>query len=304
MTPHQTARTLLLLGAIFGPLISEAPGQGQDVKIRATEVAPGIHMLEGQGGNLGLLSGAQGAFLIDDQYAPLTDAILESVGEITDQPVKFVLNTHWHGDHTGGNENLGRRGAIIVAHENVRKRLSSEQFMEAFDRTSPPAPEAARPVITFTRDLTFHWNGEEVHVFHVGNAHTDGDAVVHFKRANVIHMGDTFFNGFYPFIDAGSGGVIDGMIVAADLVLEKSDEETKIIPGHGPLSNRAELRAFRDMLDTVRTRVDGLLDQGLSREEIIAAHPTKDLDAEWGDGFMQPDQWVGILVDGIERNRD
>jgi len=303
MTQRKITRTLLFVSTVLGAAAPVQADPVQEAQIRATEVAPGIHMLEGQGGNIGLLSGDQGALLIDDQYAPLTGAILKAVSEITDQPVQFVLNTHWHGDHTGGNENLGRRGAVIVAHENVRKRLSSEQFMEAFNRTAPAAPEVARPVITFTRDLTFHWNGEEVRVFHVGHAHTDGDALIHFKRANVFHLGDTFFNGFYPFIDAGSGGVIDGMIEAADLVLEQADESTKIIPGHGPLGNRAALQDYRDMLVTVRARIDGLLEEGLSRDEIIARKPTEDLDAKWGGGFMKPDVWVGLLVDGIERNR-
>ncbi|MCH8960879.1 MAG: MBL fold metallo-hydrolase, partial [Bacteroidetes bacterium] len=207
----------------------------------------------------------------------------------------FVVNTHWHFDHTGGNENMGAAGAILVAHENVRARMSVDQFMKAFDRAVPASPPGALPVITFTDAMTFHWNGDDLHVFHVDPAHTDGDAIIHFKGANAVHMGDTYFSGMYPFIDVGSGGSIDGMIAAADEVLALADDATKIIPGHGPLSNKAELHAYRDMLATARDRIHALISEGKSQEEVVAAKPTSDLDAEWGGGFMQPDVWVGIV---------
>jgi glyoxylase-like metal-dependent hydrolase (beta-lactamase superfamily II) len=180
----------------------------EDVVVEAARVAGNVYMITGQGGNIGLCTGDDGAFLIDDQFAPLTDQILAAVAELTPEPVRFVVNTHWHFDHTGGNENLGEAGAIIVAHENVRKRLSTEQFMAAFNRTVPASPPGALPVITFTDAVTFHWNDDELHVLHVKPAHTDGDAIIHFRRANVIHVGDVYFNGMYPFIDASAGGCI------------------------------------------------------------------------------------------------
>ncbi len=271
----------------------------QNVEIRRTRVADGVYMLEGQGGNIGLSVGDDGVFMIDDQYAPLTPKILEAVAALTDAPVRFVVNTHWHGDHTGGNENLGKAGAVIVAHENVRARMSTEQFVAAFNMRTPAAPEVALPVITFTDSVTFHWNDDELRVFHVEHAHTDGDAVIHFRKANVVHAGDTFFNGMYPFIDAGTGGTVDGMIAATDRILAIANDRTRIIPGHGPLSDRAGLREFRGMLVTVRDRVRRLMDEGQSKEEIIAAKPTRDLDATWGNGFLEPDVWIGIVVDAM-----
>jgi glyoxylase-like metal-dependent hydrolase (beta-lactamase superfamily II) len=271
----------------------------EDVVVEAARVAGNVYMITGQGGNIGLCTGDDGAFLIDDQFAPLTDQILAAVAELTPEPVRFVVNTHWHFDHTGGNENLGEAGAIIVAHENVRKRLSTEQFMAAFNRTVPASPPGALPVITFTDAVTFHWNDDELHVLHVKPAHTDGDAIIHFRRANVIHVGDVYFNGMYPFIDASAGGRIAGMIEAVDRVLELADDDTRFIPGHGELSGRDELRAYRAMLKTVHDRVQKLIDEGKSRGEIIAAKPTRDLDADWGRGFMKPDPWVGIVYDSM-----
>jgi len=270
-----------------------------NVQIEVIEVAEGVYMLRGSGGNLGLSVGDDGAFLIDDQFAPLTEKILAAIATISDKPVRFVVNTHWHGDHTGGNENMGAAGAVLVAHENVRARMSVEQFMKAFDRTVPASPPGALPVITFTDAITFHWNGDDLHVFHVDPAHTDGDAIIHFKGANAVHMGDTYFSGMYPFIDVGSGGSIDGMMAAADEVLALADDATKIIPGHGPLSNKAELQAYRDMLATARDRIHKLISEGKSQEEVVAAKPTSDLDAEWGGGFMQPDVWVGIVYESM-----
>ena len=272
------------------------------VKIEAIPVTDGIFMLTGSGGNIGLSVGDDAAFVIDDQYAPLTEKIKAAIAEKTDQPVRFVINTHWHGDHTGGNEKMGQSGAIIVAHENVRKRMSSEQFIAAFDTRVPAAPAIALPVVTFADSVTFHWNGDDIHVFHVAPAHTDGDSIIHFQKANVIHMGDTLFNGYYPFIDASSGGNIDGMIAAEERVLALADDKTKIIPGHGPLADKAQLQANHDMLVTARDRIHKLMAAGKSRDEVVAAKPTADLDEEWGDGFLKPDLWVGIVYDGMTKD--
>ena len=239
--------------------------------------------------------GQDGTFLIDDQYAPLTDRILEAISAVTDKPVRFLVNTHWHYDHTGGNENIGKGGTIIVAHDNVRKRLAKGQFMKAFNANIPPAPPKALPVITFDDSVTFHWNNETLQVVHSQPAHTDGDAVIYFERANVAHVGDLFFNGFYPFIDAGSGGSLEGLIEGVDEVLGRIDDNTKVIPGHGPLGSKADLKAYRDMLATVHGRMTELIKEGKNIDEIVAAKPTADYDEKWGGGFLKPDPWVKIV---------
>jgi len=290
--------SLSLLGLLAGPLATPATAQQQDfsqVEIKTQKVADGVWMLQGAGGNLGLSAGEDGAFLIDDQFAPLTDKIRAAVAEITDQEVRFVFNTHWHFDHTGGNENFGQAGSLIVAHDNVRRRMSVDQVMEAFNRTVPAAPKVALPVVTFAKDVTFHLNGETIHAFHVPPAHTDGDSIVHFQNANVVHMGDILFNGGYPFIDAGSGGSVDGVIHAVNKVLAMTDADTQFIPGHGPLANRDDLVAYRNMLEKVRTGVAALKAAGKSLEEAQAAKPTADLDETWGGGFINADQIVAIV---------
>jgi len=271
------------------------------VQIKTIPVAEGVYMLAGRGGNIGLFVGQDGAFLIDDQYAPLTDKILEAYSAVTDKPVRFLVNTHWHGDHTGGNENIGKGGTIIVAHDNVRKRLAKGQFMKVFNANIPPAPPKALPVITFADGVTFHWNNETLEVVHSKSAHTDGDAVVYFKSANVVHVGDLFFNGIYPFIDAGSGGSLEGVIAGVDDVLGRIDDNTKVIPGHGPLGNKVDLKAYRDMLATVHGRMTALIKEGKNIDEIVAAKPTADYDAKWGGGFLKPDKWVKIVYSVMQK---
>lgn len=279
-----------------------AAAQQQDfstVEIKAEKVADGVYMLTGAGGNIGLSVGRSGAFVIDDQYAPLTDKILAAIRAITPDPVRFVLNTHWHGDHTGGNENMGKAGALLVAHENVRRRMSAEQLSATFNRSTPPSPEAALPVVTFTDAVTFHWNGDEIRVRHVPPAHTDGDSIVHFVKADVVHMGDLFFNGGYPFIDTSSGGMVDGVIAAAEQALAGIGKRTRIIPGHGPLATRADLQAYRDVVKTLRDRIAKLKAEGKGRDEAVAAKPTADHDAKWGTGFMKGDVFTGLVYDSL-----
>ncbi len=279
-----------------------ALAQQQDfskVEVKTQKVAEGVYMLTGAGGNIGLSVGKDGCYVIDDQFAPLTEKILAAVKAVSPAPVRFVVNTHWHGDHTGGNENMGKTGALLVAHENVRRRMSTEQFTAALGRKTEPSPEAALPVVTFTDAVTFHWNGDEIRVYHVPPAHTDGDAVIHFVKADVVHMGDVFFNGGYPFIDASSGGRIDGYVAAADRVLAGITEKTQIIPGHGPLGTKADLQAFRDMLKTARDRIAKLKAEGKSRDQAVAAKPTADLDAKWGGGFMKGDMFTGLAYDSL-----
>ena len=266
-----------------------------NVQIQTIPVAKGVYMLVGSGGNIGLSVGQDGAFLIDDQYAPLTDKILKAISAVTDKPVRFLVNTHWHMDHTGGHENIGKGGTIIVAHDNVHKRLAKGQFMKVFNANIPPSSPKALPVITFADSVTFHWNDETLEVVHARSAHTDGDAVIYFKSTNVVHVGDLFFNGIYPFIDAESGGSMEGVIAGVEEVLGRIDDKTKVIPGHGPLGNKTDLKAYRDMLATVHESMTKLIEAGKNIDEIIAAKPTADFDAKWGGGFLKPDQWVRIV---------
>ena len=273
------------------------------VTVATAHVAGGVYVLTGAGGNIGVSVGENGVFLVDDQYAPLTPKIIAAVKTIRDEPIQFVLNTHWHGDHSGGNENMGAAGALIVAHENVRKRMSAEQFLEMFNWRTPPSPPAALPVVTFTHAVTFHLNGDEIHAFHVPPAHTDGDAIVHFRSAKVVHMGDIFFNGMYPFIDISTGGSIDGMIAAVDRVLAMVGDDAKVIPGHGPVATRSDLKAYRDMLVGVRGQVRPHVVAGRSLERAIAAKPTAQFDAKWGKGFLAPDQFVELVYKDLASKR-
>ena len=281
--------------------LATAPAAAQQdfsgVQIRTTKLTESTYMLVGAGGNIGLSVGEDAVFVIDDQFAPLTAKITAAIAQITPKPVRFVLNTHWHFDHTGGNENLGKAGAIIVAHDNVRKRMSTEQFMEFINMRTKPDPRAALPVVTFgASGLSFHLNGEEIRAIHMPAAHTDGDAVVHFTGSDVVHMGDIYFNGMYPFIDSDSGGSVDGVIAACDQVLKIATDKTRIIPGHGPLSNVAELKAYRDMLATVSSRVKALVAQGKKVEEIVAAKPSAEWDEKLGNGFIKTPKFAEMLA--------
>ncbi|MGK7874796.1 MAG: MBL fold metallo-hydrolase [Xenococcaceae cyanobacterium] len=274
----------------------------ESVQIETIPVAEGIYMLVGEGGNIGVCAGADGVFLIDDQFAPLTEKIRAAVNNISDQPIRFILNTHWHSDHTGGNENFGKAGVVIVAHDNVRKRMRVDQFIEIFGMNIPASPPAALPVITFNDTVTFHLNGCSIYAFHVEPAHTDGDSIIYFADTDVIHTGDTYSNGRYPFIDISSGGSIKGMIAAVERVLAMASEQTKIIPGHGPLSTRAELVAYRDMLKAVHDRVREAIAKGISMEEFIASKPTTDFDSTWGRGFLKPEQFLQIVYMDLARS--
>jgi glyoxylase-like metal-dependent hydrolase (beta-lactamase superfamily II) len=290
---------IVALAVSVGAPAARAQQDFSQVEIKTEKVAEGVYMMTGSGGNLGLAVGPDAVFLVDDQYAPLTPKIRAAIAAITDKPVRFVVNTHWHGDHTGGNENFAEAGALIVAHDNVRKRMSSEQFLAFFTMKVEPSPKAALPLVTFDRNVTFHINGDEVTALHCPAAHTDGDAIVHFKRADVIHMGDIHFNYMYPFIDASSGGTPEGVIAAVDRALALAGERTRIIPGHGPLASKADLQAYRTMLATVLERIKAQVAAGKRVQDIVDAKPTREFDAKWGGGFINPDTWVKMLVAGL-----
>ena len=278
-----------------------APTGFEDVQVQTVDLGHGLYMLRARGGNIGASTGPDGVLLIDDQYAPLAPKIEAAIRAVSDQPIRFVLNTHWHGDHTGGNENLGKAGVLIVAHHSVRKRMQAGGFMDAFKREVPPAAAAALPVVTFGEDLSFHANGLEIAALHVTAAHTDGDAVVFFRGANVVHLGDLYFNGLYPVIDWGSGGHIDGVIAALDRLLPLIDDQTKVVPGHGPLATRAELVAYRELLANVAVRIKKLMKQGRTLDQIKAAKPTAEYDEAWGKQYLKPDEWVEMVYRGLER---
>ena len=245
------------------------------VEIKATKLTESIYMLEGSGGNIGVLVGNDGIIIIDDQFAPLTEKIKTALSKISNKPVKFVINTHFHGDHAGGNENFGGQGAIIVAHDNVRKRLSVDYLFEALKQTQKASPYEALPKVTFADSVTFHLNGETVHVFYAKNAHTDGDVIIHFKESNIFHTGDVFVRYGFPFIDQGAGGSIDGMIKAVEKLITVTNDQSKIIPGHGAMSTKKDLIEYKNMLVTVRNRVSDGIRQGKTLQQIADSDPLK-----------------------------
>lgn len=287
---------LFIMGMMLGPaIIASGQGNFDQVEIQTHQLSESLYMLIGSGGNIGVCVGDDAVLIIDDQYAPLTEKIKAAIGKLSDKPVGYVFNTHWHGDHTGGNENFGKEGAVIIAHKNVRQRLSTDQLMKAFSREVPASPQAAWPVITFTEDLSLHLNEEDILIYHVHNAHTDGDAIVYFPKSNAMHLGDTFFKGRYPFIDLGSGGTVDGMISAANKALFLADGDTKIIPGHGDLATKDDLVTYRDMLMTMRDRVMKAVKSGMTIEEIKTANLSKEYDESWGAGFMNGERFIDII---------
>lgn len=280
-------------------LCAGAPAAAQQdfstVEIRTEQVVPGVHVLFGAGGNIGVSTGPDGTFIIDDQFAPLTPKIQAALAKLSDTPVRFVLNTHWHGDHTGGNENLGKAGALIVAHDNVRVRMSSEQFIASMQRKVPASPAVALPVVTFDSRTTFHINGDAIRGVHVPHAHTDGDSLVQFTMANVIHMGDTYFSAGYPYVDLSSGGSFDGLLAAHARALELGNDATRYIPGHGPVTGKAELAAYRAMIAEIVGKVRAGIAAKQSVDQIVAARPTAAYDAKWGTGFIKPDVLVRTI---------
>lgn len=272
-------------------------------KLETQKLADGLWVVSGAGGNVTLMVGPGGVLLVDDKLAPATGELKKAIAAVTPKPVRFVFNTHWHGDHTGGNAVFGGEGAVIVAHENVRKRLSTKQLVALMNKEVPASPEPALPVITFADSLAFHLNGDDLEIVHVDPAHTDGDSIIHFKKANVIVMGDTYFSMGYPFIDTSSGGSVDGYVKAADRVLAIAQPSTKIVPGHGPVTDRQKLRVFRDMIATIRDRIKKLAAEGKTLAEVQAARPSADYDATWGKAFIGGPPFVETIYKEVAKKR-
>ena len=269
----------------------------EDVQIKATHVAGNIHMLEGRGGNIGVSAGSDGLLIVDDQFAPLADRIRAALKKINPGKLECVLNTHYHGDHIGGNIEFGPE-AHIIAHTNVRKRLSTTQ--QLFGRTSEPQPAEALPVITFDNSLSLHFNGEEIRVIHFPRGHTDGDSVVFFKKSNVVHMGDHMFNGMFPFVDLDHGGDVKGMADNVQAVIKQVAADVKVIPGHGPLADRDDLKTFHAMLIETISHVQNQRAAGKSLIEIKAAGvPAKW--QPWGNGFIKTDRWLETIYKSLDR---
>jgi glyoxylase-like metal-dependent hydrolase (beta-lactamase superfamily II) len=292
------------LALILAGIVRSAATQAQErdwskIEITTTHVAGSVYMLAGAGGNIGVSAGDDGVFLIDDQFAPLSDKVKAAVAAISAKPIRFLINTHWHGDHTGGNENFGKAGVVIVAQDNVRTRMTVEQVNELWKRVTPPAPAAALPILTFTDGITLHLNGDTARVIHVPPAHTDGDSYIVFESANVVHTGDLFFNGGYPVIDVSAGGGISGMIAAADRLLQAVRPDARLIPGHGALGTPADLSAFRDMLQTAREHVAVLVKAGKTIDETVAAKPTAAFDARWGQFLVDPGYFTRLVYEGV-----
>jgi glyoxylase-like metal-dependent hydrolase (beta-lactamase superfamily II) len=269
------------------------------VQIKATKVAGNVYMLEGSGGNIGVSVGADGILIVDDQFAPLADKIRAALKGLNQGKLRFILNTHWHGDHTGGNVVFGPE-APIIAHDNVRKRLATEQKSEVFKSTTPASPKEALPVITFDQSLSVHFNGEEIRVIHYPQGHTDGDSVIFFTSSNVVHLGDDFFAGRFPFVDLESGGSIEGLIKNIGEIINKIPADAKLIPGHGPLSTVDDLKSYHRMLQQTTDIVRQKMTAGKTLEQIKSEGLPEEW-KPWGAGFIKTDMWVETIYKSLKK---
>lgn len=285
-----------LAAALLGFTLSGMPGAAQErdfskVQIKATPVAGKIHMLQGAGGNIGVSVGSDGLLIVDDEFAPMADKVRAALEGLSQGDLAFVLNTHWHYDHTGGNEAFGPE-ATIVAHDNVRKRMAKGQALRG--EQIPPALPKALPVITFGESLSIHFNGEEIRVLHYPRGHTDGDSVIFFTGSNVVHMGDHYFAGFFPFVDLESGGNLAGFTANIEKVLSQIPDDVKIIPGHGPLSTKADLQGYLTMLRETTAHVRQRIDAGKDLKA-IQAEGLPEKWKEWGNGFIKTGEWIALI---------
>ncbi len=290
----------LLLVAIFLASINSSFAQDKSVEFTTIQLSDTIYMLKGRGGNVGISTGKDGLYIIDDQVRPITTQLLQAIRKISNKPIKFVINTHYHADHTGGNEAIGSAGAVIIAHDNIRKRMTTQQVSIFMNNTTPPYAKNALPVVTFNDRMTLHFNGESATAYHVAHGHTDGDSIIHFPVSNVVHMGDMYFNDQYPYVDLDAGGSMEGLVEAADLALSMADESTRIIPGHGPLAMTEDLKSYRDFLIKASANVQELIDQDMNLQQIIAAEPTKEWDETLGKVWIKPAQFVTFIYNSLE----
>jgi glyoxylase-like metal-dependent hydrolase (beta-lactamase superfamily II) len=290
----------LLFIAILFTSINSLSAQEKPVEFSTFQLSDTVYMLKGRGGNVGISTGEDGLYIIDDQLKPITAQLLQAIRKVSNKPIRFVINTHYHADHVGGNEALGETGTVVIAHDNIRKRMTTEQGSIFRQETTPPYPKGALPVLTFNDRMSLHLNGETATAYYVANGHTDGDSIIHFPASNVIHMGDMFFNGLYPYVDLDAGGSMQGVIAAADLALSMADEATRIIPGHGPLAMTEDLKNYRDYLVEASANVQELIDQGMSLEQIIATKPTSEWDEELGKTWITPAQFVTFIYNSLE----
>lgn len=289
-------KSIATLGLSAFALAFSMPASAQHdfdaVEIKAEEIAPGIAMLTGAGGNIAISHGDDATVMIDDQFAPLSDKIAAAVAGLGASPVEYLVNTHWHGDHTGGNGKFGAAGATIFAHENVRVRMSTEQTRG--ENVTPPSPAEALPVVTYDRGITLHLNGDTIDVVFLGGGHTDGDSIVRWREKNVVHMGDLYFKiPGWPFVDVSSGGDIEDLLFSIDSAIAMMDDETRVIPGHGSMSNRAELIAYRNVIGEAVTRIRALKNVGLTLEEAQAKRPLDSF--ERGEGFIDADGFISAV---------
>jgi len=284
---------LLLTISLLVAISAQAQTDFSKVEIKATQVAGNVYMLEGAGGNIGVSVGEDGILIVDDQFAPLADKIKAALKQLGEGKLKFVLNTHWHGDHTGGNQVFGP-DAPIIAHDNVRKRMSTEQRSEFFKQTTPASPKEALPVITFNQSLSVHFNGEEIRVIHFPQGHTDGDSVIFFTKSNVVHMGDDFFSNRFPFVDLESGGSVQGLIKNIADIIPKLPPDVKLIPGHGPISTVDDLKAYHRMLVTTTDIVQQKMKAKKSLDQIKKEGLPEEWKS-WGTGFIKTDLWLEII---------
>ncbi len=290
----------LLFLAVLLATLGSVNAQENKVEFSTFQLSDTVYMLRGRGGNVGISSGEDGLYIIDDQVKPVTSQLLQAIRKISNKPIRFIINTHYHGDHTGGNETIGKAGALIFAHDNIRTRMTAEQVSSFMKKTTPPYADAALPVVTFNDQMSLHFNGETATAYHVAHGHTDGDSIIHFPASNVIHMGDMYFNTLYPYVDLDAGGSIQGMVHAADLALSLADDSTRIIPGHGPLAITEDLRNYRDYLIQAIANVQALMDEGKNLQQIIAAQPTAEWDEELGKTWIKPAQFVTFIYNSLE----
>ena len=291
-------KKFLLLTLLF---VFAAAAQAQTdfskVQMKATKVAGNVYMLEGAGGNIGVSVGDDGLLIVDDQFAPLADKIRAALKGLADKKLKFILNTHWHGDHTGGNVAFGPE-ATIIAHDNVRKRLATEQKSTVFNTTTPASPKEALPVITFDQSLSVHFNGEDIRAIHFPHGHTDGDSVIFFSASNVVHLGDDFFAGRFPFVDLESGGSVEGLIKNIGELVNKIPADAKLIPGHGPISTLDDLKSYHRMLQQTTEIVRGKIAAGKTLDQ-IKSEGLPDEWKPWGTGFIKTDRWVETIYKSL-----